>query len=290
MGSAEPLKIGYDSPAAPADAWRVYDRQNPEPGYFEFDWISAYHPDLYHRFALSTDGLLDELPKLVDLTGLDVVDIGAGTGRSTLGAARTAKHVYAVDAYRSVVEFGRNEVSKAGLTNVTYEQGDRAALPLDDESVDVALNTWAEFDPKEMYRVLKPGGWVVIGACAPGSLMGELTEVLSPSYQDFVSEVAAREKYRPRVPARRRGRRHGAVAWPPHQMDEVPRFHPRRRVRGPERADSDPRKNLRTRRGEVRAGQREVDPRLPPADLLRAGCQVNRRDGAVIDRPKDFSG
>lgn len=200
MGSVEPLKIGYDSPAAPFDAWRVYDRENPQPGYFEFDWISAYHPDLYHRFALSTDGLLEELPNLVDLTGLEVVDIGAGTGRSTLGAAQTAKHVYAIDAYRSVVEFGRNEVSKAGLTNVTYLRGDRTALPLEDESVDVALVSWAEFDPQEMYRVLKPGGLVVIGACAPGSLMGELTEVLSPSYQDFVTEVAARDKFDPACP------------------------------------------------------------------------------------------
>ena len=200
MGSVAPLTIGYESPAAPLDAWRVYDPANPNPGYFEFDWISARHPDLYHRFALSTDGLLDELATLVDLTGLDVVDIGAGTGRSTLGAARTAKHVYAVDAYRSVVEFGRNEVSKAGLTNVTYLQGDRAALPLDDESVDAALVMWAEFDPQELYRVLRPGGWVVVGACAPGSLMGELTEVLSPSYQDFVSEVAARDKFDPGYP------------------------------------------------------------------------------------------
>lgn len=200
MEPAAPLTIGFESPAAPVDAWRVYDRENPHPGYFEFDWISARHPDLYHRFALSTDGLLDELQTLVDLTGLDVVDIGAGTGRSTLGAARTARHVYAVDAYRSVVEFGRNEVRKAGLTNVTYLQGDRAALPLDDASVDVAMSMWAEFEPKEMERVLRPGGWVVIGGCAPGSLMGELTEVLAPSYRDFVSEVAAREQFDPAHP------------------------------------------------------------------------------------------
>jgi hypothetical protein len=28
--------------------------KNPQPGYFQFDWISARHPDLYHRFELST--------------------------------------------------------------------------------------------------------------------------------------------------------------------------------------------------------------------------------------------
>src|SRR5688500_17617516 len=188
MHSADPLG-GYRMPSAPPGAWRVYDPQQPEPGYFEFDWISARHPDLYHRFALSTVGLMDELEKLVDLTGLDVVDIGAGTGRSTIGAARTARHVYAVDAYKSVVEYGRNEAKKAGLSNVSYLRGDSAALPLDDDSVDVALVAWAEFDPQEMSRVLKPGGWIIVMSCAPGSLMGEMTEVLSSGYADFVTEI-----------------------------------------------------------------------------------------------------
>lgn len=194
------MEYDFDTPAAPEGAWREFDPDNPDPGYFEFDWISARHPDLYHRFALSTTGLMDELETLVDLSGLEVVDIGAGTGRSTLAAARRARHVYAVDAYRSVVDFGRNEVSQAGRTNVTYVQGDRAALPLADESVDAALAVWAELDPQEVYRVLRPGGWVVVGAAAPGSLMGELTEVLAPSYPDFVSEVAPREQFAPGYP------------------------------------------------------------------------------------------
>lgn len=144
--------------ASPPDAWRVYDLRAPEPGYFEFGWLSARHPDLYHRFALSTVGLMAELEKVVDLTGLDVVDIGAGTGRSTLGAARTARHAYAVDAYASVVAFGRDDVDKAGRSNLTYLQGNNAALPLDDRSVDVALCAWAEIDYREAYRVPKPGG------------------------------------------------------------------------------------------------------------------------------------
>lgn len=75
------VSAGYDVPAAPVDDWRDYDERDPIPGYFQFDWLSARHPDLYHCFALSTDGLMDELDKLVDLTGLDVIDVAAGTGR-----------------------------------------------------------------------------------------------------------------------------------------------------------------------------------------------------------------
>src|SRR4051794_28186338 len=63
------VQYDFDAPAAPDGAWRSYDPDNPDPRYFEFDWISARHPDLYHQFALSTDGLMKELPEVVDLTG-----------------------------------------------------------------------------------------------------------------------------------------------------------------------------------------------------------------------------
>src|SRR5512135_2574669 len=87
------LQSGYKLPAAPADSWRIYDEDNPIPGYFQFDWLSSRHPDLYYRFALSTTGLMEKLHTLIDLTGSSVVDIGAGTGRSAIGAARKAKQV-----------------------------------------------------------------------------------------------------------------------------------------------------------------------------------------------------
>ena len=43
----------YATPA-PVDAWRTYDIHEPDPGYFQFDWLSARHPDLYHAFAVSS--------------------------------------------------------------------------------------------------------------------------------------------------------------------------------------------------------------------------------------------
>jgi ubiquinone/menaquinone biosynthesis C-methylase UbiE len=82
------VSAGYNIKPAPRDAWRNYNERNPIPGYFEFDWLSARHPDLYHKYALSTIGLMIELNKIVDLAGLEVADIGAGTGRATIEAAK----------------------------------------------------------------------------------------------------------------------------------------------------------------------------------------------------------
>jgi SAM-dependent methyltransferase len=193
--------LGYQIEAAPPESWRKFDASDPSPGYFEFDWLSARHPDLYHRFALSTTGLMDELRKLVDFTGLTVCDVGAGTGRSAIGAAESATHVIAVDAFASVVRFGRDAARRAGRTNVSYVQGDRSYLPLRDESVDAVTCAWAELDFEEAFRVLRDGGWVILMACPmPGGLGGELAPVLAVDFPDLVTEVGLSEWWDPHCP------------------------------------------------------------------------------------------
>ena len=125
----EIIHSGFGLQPAPTGAWRIYNEENPVPGYFQFDWLSARHPDLYHQFALSTVGLIDKLHTLVDLRGDTVIDIGAGTGRSAIEAAQKAKKVFAVDAYESVVNFGKNQLRLTDASNVIYTNADRSYLP-----------------------------------------------------------------------------------------------------------------------------------------------------------------
>ena len=191
---------GYSLQAAPLDDWRIYDEHDPVPGYFDFDWFSAYHPDLYHEFSLSTEGLMDELEKLVDLSDLVIADIGAGTGRATIRASAKAKHVYAIDVYRSVVDFGRELVQELSLRNVDYIRGDGADIPLLDNFVDASIHSWAILDREEAYRVLKPGGLLVSLGPAPGSLCGELTATLAREYPELIKDVASLESFDPHCP------------------------------------------------------------------------------------------
>ncbi len=185
---------GYHLKAAPSGDWRTYAGHKPVPGYFEFDWLSARHPDLYHAFARSTVGLMDELNQLVDLSGLDVIDAGAGTGRSTLEAAKIAKHVTAVDIYEAVVSFGNARVAQAGLSNVTYLRGDGAHLPFANHSFDAWISSWAVPWFSEAYRVLKPGGFLFVMGSAPGALCGELTSTLADAYPDLITAIAPAEQ------------------------------------------------------------------------------------------------
>ena len=194
------LDAGYYLGAAPLDDWRIYDEHDPVPGYFDFDWLGAYHPDLYHKFSLSTEGMMDELEKLVDLSDMVIADIGAGTGRATIRVSKKAKRVYAIDVYRSVVEYGRALVKELGLRNVGYVQGDGANIPLPNNSVDASIHSWAILDHEEAYRILKPGGLLVSLGPAPGSLCGELTATLACEYPDLIKSVASFDSYDPHCP------------------------------------------------------------------------------------------
>jgi ubiquinone/menaquinone biosynthesis C-methylase UbiE len=168
----------FDIAPAPEGSWRDYDRENPDPFYYDFDSLSARHPDLYHRFALSSVGAMEELRKVIDVSGLDVVDVGAGTGRATQAAAQIARHVYAVDAFASVVSYGSRLAQDAGLTNVDYLRGDRSKLPVEDATADAVIASMAGLDAREAARVLKPGGYIVSLGLQQPWFAGELTSAL----------------------------------------------------------------------------------------------------------------
>jgi SAM-dependent methyltransferase len=193
-------RSGFRLQAAPVDAWRIYDEKNPMPGYFQFDWLSSRHPDLYHQFALSTVGLMNKLHTIFDLTDCDVIDIGAGTGRSAIEAAKKAKRVFAVDPYEAVVSFGKNQLQLSKTTNVEYIIGDREHLPLRENSVDVVINAWAELNPYEAYRVLKPDGYLIQLGAVPNALCGELTSLLAPDYPWIPEDCAPMEVFDPKYP------------------------------------------------------------------------------------------
>ncbi len=195
------VNVGKDVEPAPVDDWRQFDENDPVPAYFQFDWFSSRHPDLYHKFALSTEGLMNELERIIDLSGLIVADIGAGTGRSTLRAARRAKQVFAIDPFKSVLDFNRRLTERAGIKNVTYQVEDCAHLSLPDNSVDVSLSAWAVMNYAEAYRITRPGGYLIFMACVPGTLCGELTATLASDYPAIIETVAPAEVFDPSCPS-----------------------------------------------------------------------------------------
>jgi SAM-dependent methyltransferase len=146
----------------------------------------------------------EELVKSLDITsGLQVLDLGSGDGTTALPAARLGAEVLAVDIASNLVTAGQRRAEEEGLTNITFQHGDASNLYcVDDESFDLVVSIFgAMFAPnpidvaKEMVRVTRPGGRIVMGNWIPGdpTLVAQLLRI-SASYsprppEGFVSPV-----------------------------------------------------------------------------------------------------
>jgi ubiquinone/menaquinone biosynthesis C-methylase UbiE len=133
-----------------------------------------------------------------------VLDLGCGDGTTALPLARLGAEVLGVDIASNLVEAGLERARRAGLANLRFQQGDACRLEvIADHSFDLTISIFgAMFAPKpaevarEMVRVTKPGGRVVMGNWIPDdptSFVSQLlkisSEYASPPPQGFVSPM-----------------------------------------------------------------------------------------------------
>jgi SAM-dependent methyltransferase len=136
--------------------------------------------------------------------GLAVLDLGCGDGTTALPAAQRGADVLGVDIARNLVDAGNRRATTAGLTNLRFEQGDACELVgIADDRFDLVVSVFgAMFAPrpvdvaKEMVRVTRPGGRIVMGNWIPGdpTLVAQLLRISSayspPPPEGSVSPMA----------------------------------------------------------------------------------------------------
>jgi ubiquinone/menaquinone biosynthesis C-methylase UbiE len=132
-----------------------------------------------------------------------VLDLGCGDGTTALPAAQRGAEVLGVDIARNLVEAGNRRAHAAGLANLRFAEGDACDLrPLADDSFDLVVTVFgAMFAPKpfevakEMVRVTRPGGRIVMGNWIPGdsTLVAQVLRISSaytpPPPEGFVSPM-----------------------------------------------------------------------------------------------------
>ena len=148
-------------------------------------------------------------------TGSTVLDLGCGDGTTALPAARRGADVLGVDIAANLVAAGNARAREAGLYSLKFEEGDASDLAnLRDASFDLVVSVFgAMFAPRpfdvarEMVRVTRPGGRIVMGNWIPGdpTLVAQILKISSaftpPPPEGFVSpmtwgdEAQVRERF-----------------------------------------------------------------------------------------------
>lgn len=111
--------------------------------------------------------ILHELPDAV-FSGKYVAEVGAGMGANMMSLAAHANRVCGVEPVEAYAQLGEVFSAREGLHSLEMRIGGAENLPLEDDSVDLVLCVSAHqyFDIipafKEIARVLKPGGEVIV--------------------------------------------------------------------------------------------------------------------------------
>jgi ubiquinone/menaquinone biosynthesis C-methylase UbiE len=141
--------------------------------------------------------------KLGITKGLNVLDLGCGDGTTAIPEAKLGANVLGVDIAANLVEAGNKRAKAEGLSNCTFEEGDATDLhELKDQSFDLVTTIFgAMFAPKpfdvakEMVRVTRPGGRIIMGNWIPGdpTLVAQILKISSaytpPPPEGFVSPM-----------------------------------------------------------------------------------------------------
>ncbi len=135
--------------------------------------------------------------------GMKVLDLGCGDGTTAIPAALAGANVLGVDVARNLVAAGNARAKALQLSNIRFEEGDASDLVnLADKEFDLVVSIFgAMFAPrpgdvaKEMVRVTKPGGRIVMGNWIPGdpTLVAQILKICSayspPPPEGFVSPM-----------------------------------------------------------------------------------------------------
>lgn len=158
----------------------------------------------FTRIAAAMRKSGEELVAKIGITPeTEVLDLGCGDGTTAIPAAKRGANVLGVDIAKNLVDAGNVRANREGLANCIFKEGDASNLSeLRDQSFDVVVSIFgAMFAPrpfdvaKEMVRVTRPGGKIVMGNWIPGdpTLVAQILKISAnytpPPPEGFISPM-----------------------------------------------------------------------------------------------------
>lgn len=158
----------------------------------------------FTRLARCMRGSGEALVNSLNITrGTKILDLGCGDGTTALPEAKLGADVLGVDIAANLVAAGNRRAAEQGLANCRFQEGDASNLQgLANDSFDLVVSIFgAMFAPKpfdvakEMVRVTRPGGRIVMGNWIPNdpTLVAQILKISSayspPPPEGFVSPM-----------------------------------------------------------------------------------------------------
>lgn len=133
---------------------------------------------MYERLIQREDhhgNLLRAIEAIIPTAGLDIVDLGAGTGRLGRLLGPKARSLWALDGSAAMLRVAAQSFRSAGLDNCQAQVADHRQLPIAVASADLVVSGWSfsylsvwgdrsqlEAGWSEIVRILRPGGMVIL--------------------------------------------------------------------------------------------------------------------------------
>lgn len=135
-----------------------------------------------YEALISREDYQENIPRaieeIINPDGLDIIDLGAGTGRLTLILTPRAQSIRAFDLSAEMLRVCRQRLRAGGLSNWQVGLADHRQLPVNDHSADLVVSGWsvsylAVWNPDhagqgldrwltEMQRILRKEGTIIL--------------------------------------------------------------------------------------------------------------------------------
>lgn len=140
--------------------------------------IYAKQAEMYEKMISRQPSLAEVIREIRPYRNLDVVDLGAGSGRLSCVIGAETKSLICTDSSQAMLDVLAQKMSALQFSHWSTVEADHRNLPLEAASVDLVVSGWSicylasSNDPdwrenmdrvmSEIRRVLKPGGTVII--------------------------------------------------------------------------------------------------------------------------------
>ena len=131
----------------------------------EYEYYEQIKDWNFDEFQIESETLTNwdmyEILKSITNENSKVLDLGTGGGEKVLKEFPKCE-ILATDFSKEMVQTANRNLKVSGKTNITFRIMDNLNMDVEDEYFDVVVARNTVTDPKQIYKALKPGGYLLI--------------------------------------------------------------------------------------------------------------------------------